>query len=460
MVSEQVHLLQLDRLLLLGRGLALAQNAILDPFDGTVEFGKHPDHLVIGDDDPGLLEEFAQVAPVWQSLPHPGEHQHRATFLQGLAHIDEHVGGRDVDRLHALEVEDDEIARREFRFEVGVELQALFIVMLVASHPSIIEHPQAAEAARDTESYLVETARLAAQDPATLKIRQPEWQRLAKRLNLLVDDVSIHGANLATTDLGQMAGAMREARHKLLLVLLLVGGFLLLLLFLLRKHLVRPLQRIDRALSNLGVDRPEPEFPNAYLAEIHAVETATKRLHKAMVSNEAARHELELLANRDGLTGLMNRRHFMVSAEAEVRRAQRYERPIAVALGDLDFFKRLNDTYGHGAGDVVLRSFAALLLDSVRQSDLVCRYGGEEFAFLFPESSVEQAHTLVERFRQRFSEHDVQLPSGLLVRITLSVGLADASRCPLEIALQRADYALYEAKRLGRNRLIVAAEPD
>ena len=338
--------------------------------------------------------------------------------------------------------------------------QALFIVMLVASHPSIIEHPQAAEAARDTESYLVETARLAAQDPATLKIRQPEWQRLAKRLNLLVDDVSIHGANLATTDLGQMAGAMREARHKLLLVLLLVGGFLLLLLFLLRKHLVRPLQRIDRALSNLGVDRPEPEFPNAYLAEIHAVETATKRLHKAMVSNEAARHELELLANRDGLTGLMNRRHFMVSAEAEVRRAQRYERPIAVALGDLDFFKRLNDTYGHGAGDVVLRSFAALLLDSVRQSDLVCRYGGEEFAFLFPESSVEQAHTLVERFRQRFSEHDVQLPSGLLVRITLSVGLADASRCPLEIALQRADYALYEAKRLGRNRLIVAAEPD
>ena len=338
--------------------------------------------------------------------------------------------------------------------------QALFIVMLVASHPSIIEHPQAAEAARDTESYLVETARLAAQDPAVLKIRQPEWQRLTKRLNLLVDDVSIHGANLATTDLGQMASAMRVARYKLLLVLLLVSSFLLLLLFLLRKHLVRPLQRIDRALSNLGVDRPEPEFPNAYLAEIHAVENATKRLHKAMVSNEAARRELELLANRDGLTGLMNRRHFMVSAEAEVRRAQRYERPIAVALGDLDFFKRLNDTYGHGAGDVVLRSFAALLVESVRQSDLVCRYGGEEFAFLFPESSVEQAHTLIERFRQRFSEHDVQLPSGLLVRVTLSVGLADASHCPLEIALQRADYALYEAKRLGRNRLIVAAEPD
>ena len=81
-----------------------------------------------------------------------------------------------------------------------------------------------------------------------------------------------------------------------------------------------------------------------------------------------------------------------------------------VALGDLDSFKRLNDTYGHGAGDVVLRTFAGLLSDSVRQSDLVCRYGGEEFAFLFPESTIDQAHILVERFRQRFAEHDIRLP--------------------------------------------------
>ena len=179
-----------------------------------------------------------------------------------------------------------------------------------------------------------------------------------------------------------------------------------------------------------------------------------------MASNEAARRELELLANRDGLTGLINRRHFMADAEAEIRRSQRYGRPIAVALGDLDSFKRLNDTYGHGAGDVVLRTFAELLSDSVRQSDLVCRYGGEEFAFLFPESTLEQAHILVERFRQRFAEHDIRLPDGLLVRVTLSIGLADASHCPLEIALQRADFALYEAKRLGRNRVIVAADAD
>ena len=336
--------------------------------------------------------------------------------------------------------------------------QSLFIVMLVASHPSILEHPQAAETARDTENFLVETSRLAGQDPTLLKARHGEWLHYSKRLSLLVDDLSVQGTSLATEDLDDMVAVMRLARYKLMGALALAGGFLLLMIVLLRRHLIGPLQRIDHALSSLGVDQPAPEFPDVRLTEIHAVEEATKRLHASLVSNEAARRELELLANRDGLTGLINRRHFMLMAETELQRAQRYGRPIVVALGDLDYFKRLNDTYGHGAGDAVLRTFAALLSDSVRQSDLVCRYGGEEFAFLFPESSVEQARVLVERFRQRFAEHDVRLPDGLLVRVTLSIGLADASHCPIEIALQRADFALYEAKRLGRNRVIVAEE--
>ncbi len=336
--------------------------------------------------------------------------------------------------------------------------QSLFIVMLVASHPSILEHPQAAETARDTENFLVETSRLAGQDPTLLKARHGEWLHYSKRLSLLVDDLSVQGTSLATEDLDDMVAVMRLARYKLMGALALAGGFLLLMIVLLRRHLIGPLQRIDHALSSLGVDQPAPEFPDVRLTEIHAVEEATKRLHASLVSNEAARRELELLANRDGLTGLINRRHFMLMAETELQRAQRYGRPIVVALGDLDYFKRLNDTYGHGAGDAVLRTFAALLSDSVRQSDLVCRYGGEEFAFLFPESSVEQARILVERFRLRFAEHDIQLPDGLLVRVTLSIGLADASHCPIEIALQRADFALYEAKRLGRNRVIVAEE--
>jgi diguanylate cyclase (GGDEF)-like protein len=336
--------------------------------------------------------------------------------------------------------------------------QSLYLVMLVASHPSILEHSQAAAAARDTEAFLAETGRLATQDPAMLRVQQAEWQQLSRRLSMLVDDILVEGANLATADLEDVAGTMRVTRYKLMGATALLGGFLLLLMILLRRHLLRPLEKIDRALSSLSVDRPAPEFPDGSLAEIHAVEEATRRLHDAMVSNEAARRELQLLANRDDLTGLMNRRHFMESAATELRRAQRYGRPTAVALGDLDFFKSLNDTYGHGAGDAVLRTFAELLTESLRQSDLVCRYGGEEFAFLFPESTVGQARILVERFRERCAAHEIQLPDGLLVRVTLSIGLADASRCPIDLALQQADLALYEAKRLGRNRVVVAAE--
>ena len=336
--------------------------------------------------------------------------------------------------------------------------QAVFVVTLVASHPSIIEHPQSAALARETERFLVEVNRQANENPAMLKDKYQDWVALASRLSLQVDDVAIQGINLTTADLTSVSRLMQTSRVKLIGALVLVGAFLLLLVFLLRKYLIRPLQKIDRQLSELSIERPEPEYPLTPITEIFSIEEASKRFHASLVENEHARHELEKLAHRDGLTGLINRRYFMLRAEAELLRAHRYERSVTVGMADLDFFKRINDTYGHAAGDVVLKTFAQMLLDSVRQTDLVCRYGGEEFAFVFPESTVEEARMLAERFRQRFSEYDIRLPDGGVVRITLSIGLADASRCPLEVALRHADDALYEAKHQGRNRVMIAAE--
>ena len=336
--------------------------------------------------------------------------------------------------------------------------QAVFVVTLVASHPSIIEHPQSAALARETERFLVEVNRQANENPAMLKDKYQDWVALASRLSLQVDDVAIQGINLTTADLTSVSRLMQTSRVKLIGALVLVGAFLLLLVFLLRKYLIRPLQKIDRQLSELSIERPEPEYPLTPITEIFSIEEASKRFHASLVENEQARHELEKLAHRDGLTGLINRRYFMLRAEAELLRAHRYERSVTVGMADLDFFKRINDTYGHAAGDVVLKTFAQMLLDSVRQTDLVCRYGGEEFAFVFPESTVEEARMLAERFRQRFSEYDIRLPDGGVVRITLSIGLADASRCPLEVALRHADDALYEAKHQGRNRVMIASE--
>ena len=337
--------------------------------------------------------------------------------------------------------------------------QAAFIVTLVASHPSVIEHHEAAQLAAETERFIADLVRSGLRNTNAFRERYGEWQRLSGRLSILVDDVSIQGINRATADLREVASAITLARQKLFALLAVAGLFLAAFLLLLRRHLIQPLQRIDQALSNLAVDHPLPAFPATAMAEIHAVETAIGDLHTLLASNEAARRELETLANRDALTGLMNRRHFLQAAEAELERARRYRRPITVGMADLDFFKRLNDSHGHAAGDAVLRAVAALFLDCLRGSDLVCRYGGEEFAFLFPECTIDEARQLAERIRIRCQDLAIAAGSDERLSVTLSIGLADASERPIENSLHHADDALYEAKRQGRNRVLLAAAP-
>jgi len=338
--------------------------------------------------------------------------------------------------------------------------QSMFVVTLIASHPSILEHPGAAQLARETEQFLGDVVRQAAADNRRPATRYDEWQRLAARLGMQVDDVSVQGINLANNDLVVATSAMKLARSKLMVALLLVGVFLLVFMILVRRHLIHPLQQINYALSTLSADRPAPEFKPSTMLEIQAVEESISEHHALLIQNEETRQVLEKLANKDGLTGITNRRHFMQSAEVELQRAQRYRRPVTVAMADLDLFKKLNDTYGHAAGDAVLCAFANLVEDTLRQSDLVCRYGGEEFAFLFPEIGPAETEKLAERLRIRCAAMEVPLPDGRSVKATVSIGLADASECPIEIALKRADEALYEAKRLGRNRVVVSAPPE
>jgi len=334
--------------------------------------------------------------------------------------------------------------------------QALFVAKLVASHPSVLDHRPAAELARQVERFLAEVLRQSASDDRAIARNYEAWRQLSAQVSLLVDDVSVQGVNLASRDLREVNAAMQVARYKLIAVVLLEAVFLCVFLFFVRQTLIHPLQNIYRKLSQLSVEQPPPAFPPAHMLEIQAVEESIVELHASLVANEAARQQLELLANRDGLTGLTNRRHFMLLAEQELARAQRYRRSLTVGMADLDHFKRLNDTYGHAAGDAVLKAFAALVGDTLRQSDLSCRYGGEEFAFLFPEVGIDEALRLAERLRERFSGVEIRVPDGRLVRVTFSMGLADATLLPLEGALKLADEALYEAKRGGRNRIAVA----
>ncbi|NRR34357.1 CHASE domain-containing protein [Oxalobacteraceae bacterium] len=166
--------------------------------------------------------------------------------------------------------------------------------------------------------------------------------------------------------------------------------------------------------------------------------------------------ELVVLATTDFLTGLPNRRAFMARLDDEQARLQRdLGGCAAVLMLDLDHFKRINDEFGHASGDTVLRHVAALMHDSQRKIDMVGRVGGEEFAILLPGAELEAAAAFAERLRQRMADSPVQLSSGKLLTVTVSVGIAAMSGADAsgDVALIRADQALYRAKRGGRNRV-------
>jgi diguanylate cyclase (GGDEF)-like protein len=168
--------------------------------------------------------------------------------------------------------------------------------------------------------------------------------------------------------------------------------------------------------------------------------------------------DLENLATTDGLTRLYNRRHFMERAESEFVRSHRYKRELSVFLLDADHFKDINDNHGHETGDRVLRILAETCRLSLRQLDVLGRYGGEEFVVLLPETSASLAQEAAERLRKQIEELRIPASAGD-IRVTVSIGVATAGQTTESVAalINQADRALYEAKRGGRNR--VAAAP-
>lgn len=166
-------------------------------------------------------------------------------------------------------------------------------------------------------------------------------------------------------------------------------------------------------------------------------------------------HEaLESQARNDFLTGLSNRRYFIEQAEATLAISERYARPLSVFMLDIDHFKKINDTYGHQVGDEVLRHLSEIMQEVLREVDIIGRLGGEEFAVLLPETTLDNAMKAAERLREKVSLHAVLLTGGLPLHFTVSIGVAVLSSKGLNIdtLLNFADEALYEAKR-ERNKV-------
>jgi diguanylate cyclase (GGDEF)-like protein len=177
------------------------------------------------------------------------------------------------------------------------------------------------------------------------------------------------------------------------------------------------------------------------------------------VSLERARlfQEVQSLALTDPLTGLHNRRSIFELGRVEFKRAERMNRPFSCMMLDLDHFKKINDNYGHHVGDQILQEFANRCKDSVREVDVVGRYGGEELIIIMPETDIIAALLVAERLRAAVCENPVQISDQKLC-ITVSIGVAqkDENTFQLETLVARADQAMYIAKHKGRNRVAIS----
>jgi diguanylate cyclase (GGDEF)-like protein len=203
---------------------------------------------------------------------------------------------------------------------------------------------------------------------------------------------------------------------------------------------------------------------------MHQVETARKEtefyqtrnadLEQEIIRRVELEKELQRQASTDALTKIANRRHFIETAGAEIERAIRHKRPLALALIDLDHFKQINDTCGHAVGDQALLTLTRIFQENIRPTDLFARFGGDEFVLLLLETVGTQAYEVLERIRRLLTGQVIETES-VSVSISISAGIAVLrnNSDTLDILIARADQGLYEMKRAGRNSIYLVEDP-
>lgn len=225
--------------------------------------------------------------------------------------------------------------------------------------------------------------------------------------------------------------------------------------------------------SGVVAARDEPDYPPvvaaAYVGMVVVVllsstflttrvQSTREHLRRQKAELARALEQIRQLATHDDLTGVLNRRAMLDRMQLEQRRSLRSSSPLLIAQLDIDHFKAVNDTHGHAAGDLVLQSFADTVRRNVRDTDVLARWGGEEFVLLLCDTPAADAVDLMERLRQAVQAMQVPVPQGdEPITVTVSIGLArHAPADPLAGTLERADQALYAAKAGGRNRVVPA----
>jgi diguanylate cyclase (GGDEF)-like protein len=193
------------------------------------------------------------------------------------------------------------------------------------------------------------------------------------------------------------------------------------------------------------------------VATLDYLSNITTNMGAATLVGEAHIGEIVGLSLRDGLTGLFNHTYFYQQIDFEMRRYVRYGAIVSLMLIDIDDFKVINDTHGHREGDRILAAKAGTLMRVVRDSDICCRYGGEEFAVILPLTDLHEAGLIADRLKMELAE---RLPGGRTLTVSIGVASCGGKTATYQDLVEKADAALYQAKRSGKNRVVVAEEGE
>ncbi|MDX1756191.1 MAG: diguanylate cyclase [Marinobacter sp.] len=228
-------------------------------------------------------------------------------------------------------------------------------------------------------------------------------------------------------------------------------------IWIINRSLVSSMRQLSKGAMRFARGDPDHRIEVRIPHELAGVADTFNVMRETILAQQ---RELEAVAITDELTGLHNLRHFDHALRQELLRAERFAGQFCLILLDIDHFKRFNDTYGHQQGDAVLKQVATLLRETVRRVDVVCRYGGEEFAIIMPNCGVDQCSDAAGRLRRVMADLPIPLDDGTMIAVTGSFGGAvyPEHATSAEGLVRRADVALYEAKRQGRNRVHLADE--
>lgn len=261
---------------------------------------------------------------------------------------------------------------------------------------------------------------------------------------------------LAHREMDKQVTQMRQTKQKILLllpgVLAVFVAAVLITGAVLRRYVLRPLQALEEGVVRFGRGELSYRVNLQSSDELGQLAGAFNAMAEQL---QRSREELEELSFRDGLTGLFNRREFHRRLEIEIERSKRNGAPVSLLMMDFDYFKSINDTFGHQAGDEVLRFVGGLILDEVRPADQVARYGGEEFAIILPNTTAPGGLAMAERLRDLVSSREISVAPGQTIKPTVSIGVAifpDDSETERTL-VSSADQALYAAKNTGRNQV-------